>query len=448
MSPARSRSPRESKLVAEKPKTSSTISTRAWLLLLTTYFAYVSIYCARKPFAVAKSSIKRDLSISNQALGNIDTALLTTYAIGQLSLGLAVRAVGRKWTLALSFALAGASTAAFGLLDSPLAMVLFWGLAGLTAAPASPLFSTLVGESVPDSVRATVIGIWSSCENLGGVVANLVAATVLASHGWRAVFFVSGPIVAAWSVLLLLVVPRDAAPTKTAAKAATRGAAKSPAAAKQSAAKASPAPLSVPGVAAAAFAYTLTKCARYCLMFWLPFLLKDYIQMSESTAGYVAAVLDLAGTLGAILTGVACDTLYGGASLHTAMHLCAATGACFVGWAFACATGTTTAVHVLSIALIGLFIAGPGGVLGASARSLVGYAGHAHDAALIASVAGIVNGLASMGAVAQSLLAPQLVAFLGWPGLFIVLGVAMIAAALVLRSAVAIEAAALQKKRK
>ena len=76
MSPARSRSPRESKLVAEKPKTSSTISTRAWLLLLTTYFAYVSIYCARKPFAVAKSSIKRDLSISNQALGNIDTALL------------------------------------------------------------------------------------------------------------------------------------------------------------------------------------------------------------------------------------------------------------------------------------------------------------------------------------------------------------------------------------
>ena len=39
-------------------------------------------------------------------------------------------------------------------------------------------------------------------------------------------------------------------------------------------------------------------------------------------------------------------------------------------------------------------------------------------------------------------------AFLGWPGLFIVLGMAMLAAALVLRSAVAIEAVALQKKRK
>ena len=69
------------------------------------------------------------------------------------------------------------------------------------------------------------------------------------------------------------------------------------------------------------------------------------------------------------------------------------------------------------------------------------------DAALISATAGKLNGLASMGAVAQSLLAPQLVKYLGWPGLFAVLGLAMLAAALVLRPAVAIEAAALRKKK-
>ena len=41
---------------------------------------------------------------------------------------------------------------------------------------------------------------------------------------------------------------------------------------------------------------------------------------------------------------------------------------------------------------VGFFVAGPGGVLGASARSLVGFAGHAKDAALVAAVAGLVNG--------------------------------------------------------
>ena len=48
---------------------------------------------------------------------------------------------------------------------------------------------------------------------------------------------------------------------------------------------------------------------------------------------------------------------------------------------------------------------------------------------------------------AQSLLAPQLVKYLGWPGLFAVLGLAMLSAAVVLRPAVAIEAAALKKKK-
>lgn len=438
-SPAtRAKSPAKS-TKASPAKNSASISASAWLLLATTYFAYVCIYCARKPFAVAKSSIQSDLNVSNQALGNIDTALLTTYAIGQLSLGYAVHAVGRKWTLVLAFLLAGAFTAAFGLVDSPLAMGVLWGMAGLTAAPASPLFSTLVGEAVPDAVRGTVIGVWSSCENLGGVLANLIAAGVLSRQGWRAVFFVSGPVVAVWALALLLVVPRDAPPaTKPATKSAKP----------KAAAASGVTPLSVPGVGAAAFAYTLTKCARYCLMFWLPYLLKSYIKMEESTAGYVSAVLDFCGTFGAILTGVACDTLYGGAALHTAMHLCAATGVCFILWAVACAVGASTAVHVMAIGSIGFFIAGPGGVLGASARGLVGYAGLAADAALISSVAGLVNGLASTGAVAQSLLAPQLVALLGWPGLFAVLGCAMLCAAVALRPAVAIEADALKKKSK
>ena len=85
-------------------------------------------------------------------------------------------------------------------------------------------------------------------------------------------------------------------------------------------------------------------------------------------------------------------------------------------------------------------------MLGASARNLVGFAGRAKEVALVAAVAGLVNGSGSIGAVVQGLLAPKLVELLGWSGLYALLGVAMIGASLALLPAVAIEAEAISKK--
>ena len=143
-------------------------------------------------------------------------------------------------------------------------------------------------------------------------------------------------------------------------------------------------------------------------------------------------VLDVAGTVGAVLTGVATDRLFGGCALRVAMHSCCATGACFLALMLACLCDMPWATHVAAIASIGFFIAGPGGVLGArsgevwgeiwgeiwgdmgrwgdrstclpastahasatatlgpgaSARGLVGYAGRSDDKQLVAAVAG------------------------------------------------------------
>ena len=76
-------------------------------------------------------------------------------------------------------------------------------------------------------------------------------------------------------------------------------------------------------------------------------------------------VLDVAGTVGAVLTGVATDRLFGGCALRVAMHSCCATGACFLALMLACLCDMPWATHVAAIASIGFFIAGPGGVLGA-----------------------------------------------------------------------------------
>jgi sugar phosphate permease len=160
-SPAKLGAPKPAAERAEKSlsrstgyKNRNTISAAGWAVLIATYLAYMSVYCARKPFAVVKPTVQEERGLSLQQLANIDTALLTAYAAGQLSLGFIVRICGgRKRALIFSFLLAGAATAAFGLADSSLPMLGAWALAGLFAAPASPLFSILVGEAVPDKVR-------------------------------------------------------------------------------------------------------------------------------------------------------------------------------------------------------------------------------------------------------------------------------------------------------
>lgn len=56
-------------------------------LFIVTYLAYIAIYFARKPLSVLKPVLEKELGISRVALGNMDTVLLGSYAVGQLLLG-------------------------------------------------------------------------------------------------------------------------------------------------------------------------------------------------------------------------------------------------------------------------------------------------------------------------------------------------------------------------
>lgn len=427
------------------------LSTKAWTVLLTTYAAYVAVYAARKPFSVVKAGIAQTMGYSTLQLATVDTALLLAYAVGQLSLGYLARPLGRRLTLVLGFFVAGLATAAMSLAQTPAQMALFWGVAGLAAAPTNPLFLIIVGDVVPDGVRSTVLGVWTSCENVGGVFANLLASSLLKSYGWRTVFLVCAPVIAIWAPVLLAVLPSDAssrAPSK-----ASKAAAEATATKGSSNNKPPSSVSSIPGVAAVATCYTLTKCARYCLMFWLPYFLSTYVLLSPAAAGSVAALFDLAGALGAMLMGIAVDNFYGGKMLRAAQHSLAATGVSFGLWALLChltprGVPPSAGAHVAALLAVGFFVAGPGGVCSSSSRNLVEYAGRAADGALIAAASGLVNGAGSLGAVIQGMLAPHLLALVGWSGLFGILALSMVLASLGLLPAIAIEKRGLDAKKK
>mmetsp|Transcript_29359 Transcript_29359/g.89932 ORF Transcript_29359/g.89932 Transcript_29359/m.89932 type:complete len:466 (+) Transcript_29359:57-1454(+) len=419
------------------------VSSRVLLLFVLTYAAYAILYLARKPVSVVKTTLESELKMSVAALGRIDSALLLAYTAGQLLLGKTVAIFGRTLPLVLAYALSGASTAAFGLASSSGAMTLAWAASGFFAAPANPLMVILIGELFPASLRATAIGAWASSQQLGGVVANLISAYVLGKSGWRAVFLVSGGLIAAFAPLLAIALPlcmprgANTTPSKGAAPAkpvGTTGKSVKSASA-----------LSVPGSPAVAAGYTFVKMARYCLMFWLPFFLSKYCGLSAPAAASVATTFDIGGAIGNFGAGVLCDRLYGGRMLLASLHLCLATAIGFAAWGGLCMATAgqppPLGAHVALISLIGFFIAGPDGILGGGAsRMLVDYSPEtAGDRMLYAAVSGMVNGCGSIGALMQGLFTSQLVGAVGWAGLYFTLALATLAGAGVLLPAVAVE---------
>jgi sugar phosphate permease len=437
----------ESALIAAKAAPASdesSISTRQIVLFVLTYLAYVAVYFARKPVSVVKSTLQSEMGLSLAALGGIDTAMLTMYAVGQFMTGSIVAMFGRAIPLIFGFLACGGLTAAFGFVSEAKHMSFLWGLVGIFAASVNPLLVLFVADLFPASMRATAVGLWQTSQQVGGVAANTVASAVLASKGWRAVFKVSGATVATFAPVLAFALLSSSKP-----KAAPAAASKAkPKAATPVKAASSISPLTLPGLKSVGAAYTLVKMSRYCLMFWLPYFLTKHVGLSSASAGTMAAIFDVAGVLGSIATGFLCDGVFGGHMIATVFPFLAATAAAFGGWGAVCVAEKVSgkslkSLHIAAMALVGFTIAGPDSVLGgAASRNLCDYAGRSSDTALAAAASGLVNGFGSVGAILQGGLTAKLVDAVGWSGLFLTLAAAMALAAGATLPAIMVEASA------
>ena len=478
----------------------------SWALFAVTYLSYSALYFARKPVSVVKSTLVKEAGLSLSALGLIDSSMLAMYALGQFMVGSTVKLGGRRAPIVLAFALSGALTAAFGLCSSAAPMALAWGANGLFAACVNPLLVLFVADLFPASARASVISLWSTSQQFGGIGANALASYLLATRGWRDVFFASGALVAAFAPIYFAVFrllppeekpaapasPRPPSPEmpvpgasslvwtqerrmeaaaadalrdlpsdsededeikpKTPARAEAYPAVEAPPAA-------APPPsggvFSLAGAPSLGVAYTLVKMSRYCLMFWLPYFLSTHAGLAPSTAGVLSAVFDVAGVAGSISAGVLCDRLMGGRMLAASVPYLLCAAVTFAAWAALCRhdaqNGGTDggappsfAAHALAIGLAGFFIAAPDGIYGGAApRNLCDYAKRGGDGALAAAAAGFVNGCGSVGAIGQGFVTYKVVEVCGWEGLFASLAAAMAATAVAVRPALAVEEAAM-----
>lgn len=141
-------------------------------------------------YSFALQSIRAEFQLSNEQAGLVFTYTLVASAFGGILSGLAADRYGRQRTLIAtillySFASGGSAFA------QNLPQLLFWrSLVGLGLGAEWSAGAVLVAEYWPADKRARAISLMQSGWAIGYILAAIVAATVLPSYGWRAMFLI------------------------------------------------------------------------------------------------------------------------------------------------------------------------------------------------------------------------------------------------------------------
>lgn len=386
-----------------------TVTNRMRGLFVLTYVAYIGIYFARKPMSVVKPVLSQE-GYSMDSLAMVDTSMLACYAFGQFMIGQFTRHLTLKQMLCSAFLLCGLSTVGISMSESVGAITILSGAGGFFAACVNPLLVIFISDIFPVSMRATVVGLWQTSQQAGGIFANNVASLVLANYGWRHVFLLCGAVVSVFAAPLSLVLPSQDPPTK---KTTAEKTAAPPAKVSMSEV------LGLPGVLSLGVSYMLVKMARYCLMFWLPTFLSHRVGMPAAKAGAMASLFDAGGVLGGVFAGVATDKLLRGRMMLTTLPYSILACFSFIAWSFLNSGGDM--VNVVCMVLVGFLVAGPDGILGgAASKNLCEYLNK--PASFAPAISGLVNGVASLGVIMMSAMTSKLLDLYGWTGLFLLLG--------------------------
>jgi OPA family sugar phosphate sensor protein UhpC-like MFS transporter len=368
-----------------------------------TWVSYATYYFARKNFPVAKRTIQTELGVSTAGLAAIDTGYLATYAIGQFAGGWLGDRIGSRRLIGYGMIASAFLIAAFGASSSAMLFALFFGLNGFVQATGWPGNVKAMAAWYGPTERGAVMGFWSTCFQVGPLLATALAAFLLAHFGWRSAFI--GP--AVWVALVGIVVllflqegPHQHEPASTRPEKATREVVR--AAAREA--------LQNPVVWLLGASYFGMKLIRYCIDFWLPYYLEKNLGYPRDTAAYVSTAFQFGGIFGAIIVGWISDKLFPG-------RRGAIAAICTVALALALALYGRVApfglwTNFAAMALVGFFLFGPDSLIsGVAAQDLGG-------PLAAATVAGFINGCGSVGAIAQGALVAGVSQHFGWQAVF------------------------------
>jgi MFS transporter, OPA family, sugar phosphate sensor protein UhpC len=363
-------------------------------IFVSTWLAYAGLYFCRKPFYVAKATLITDLGLTVGDLGEIGTAYLVAYAIGQFANAWVGQRRGARVVLLAGIAISILCNVVFGFANNYWTLFAFMSLNGLAQATGWPAVVGTIGSWTKRAERGTVMGLWGTCYQLGGVAASMWAAFWLARLGIRGAFLMASAVLfGCWIVVALWQRnrPEDVGlpPLEAPGTSAAEEDALSPWTRQL-----------VTNLLLLGVFYFGVKFIRYAIWSWTPFLLENNFGLAVDDAGYLSTIFDLAGFAGVVTAGIVSDRFFRGKRTPPSfIMVLGMMGGCaalhFVG-------GSSLILFGCCLGVIGFMLYGPDSLLSGAGAVEVG------SPRMAVATAGIINGMGSIGAVVQELVVSRL----------------------------------------
>jgi OPA family glycerol-3-phosphate transporter-like MFS transporter len=364
---------------------------RPWQIKIftATWLAYVGYYFCRKAFYVVKSPLADTLGLTAIDLAHLGTAYFVFYMVGQFSSVYFGKKLGPKLLLLTGMGISLTCNFVFGISNSFWTIFLFLSLNGLAQGTGWPGCIGSLAYWFKRKQRGSILGIWSTCYQLGSVLATSFAAYMLGLAGWRWSFFGASLVfLIIWTFVLILHPnkPEDVG-LKTIEEDDEEP--ENPQTEKRLGwSREVYLTIIIMGLT-----YFGIKFLRYALWSWVPFFLNKNFHLAGDSAGYLSTVFDLSGFVGVIFAGFVTDKVFKGKrSFVTLVMLAVMTLSFFIMYS----KGATSLFYfTLSMGVAGFMLYGPDSLISGVGAIDVG----SKRGALAA--AGIINGIGSIGPIFQ-----------------------------------------------
>jgi predicted MFS family arabinose efflux permease len=251
----------------------------------------------RQVLGAVAEPVRKELGLSDAALGALTTAFTLLYAVVGVPLGRLADRVSRTRLLAAGVFVWSLLTAASGLARSFGQLFALRLGVGLGEASCAPAATSLIGDLVPAARRGLFLALFMMGLPIGTALSYLVSGAVGQAWGWRSAFYIAGipGLLCAAAVLFIDEPARGASEVATGAAAATAG---------------SPyrRVLSIPTMWWIIASGALHNFVMYAVSaFFVPYLMRFHRMDLRGAADLSTLAFGLAGMLGLVLGGVAAD---------------------------------------------------------------------------------------------------------------------------------------------
>ena len=170
-------------------------------ILALIFFTVVINYLDRSNISVAATAIKEDLNLSSIQMGLIFSAFAWTYSTLQIPGGIIVDKISARFLYPILLIFWSLATLVQGFVNSLSALIGCRAVIGIFEAPSYPCNNKIVTSWFPEHERASAIAVYTSGQYIG--LAFLTPALVLIQSylSWRGLFIVSGIIGILWAVI-------------------------------------------------------------------------------------------------------------------------------------------------------------------------------------------------------------------------------------------------------